>query len=145
VAPSLAPVRTARAEGAVLKSSVPAAGGIPVRVADGSLDVVLVHRARYGDWTFPKGKREPGESDEECAVREVGEETGLRCALEHELPATTYMAGGRPKRVRWWRMRVLSGEPAPRPPEIDEVRWVSLEEAESLLTYERDRTLLRHL
>ncbi len=80
---------------------VRAAGGVPVRVADGVVEVLLVHRPRYGDWTFPKGKCEEGESDETCAIREVEEEAGLRCVLEEELPATEYLDDkGRPKRVR---------------------------------------------
>src|SRR3989442_274166 len=85
---------------------VRAAGGVVLR--DGR--VLLVHRPRYGDWTFPKGKALPGESDEDCALREVEEETGLRCELGEELPATAYVDGmGRPKRVRWWRMRPVGG------------------------------------
>jgi len=83
---------------------VRAAGGVVIR--DGA--VVLVHRPKYDDWTFPKGKAEEGESDEDCALREVHEETGLRCALAEELGATEYVDGsGRPKRVRWWRMEPL--------------------------------------
>ena len=61
--------------------TVRAAGGVPVRETPVGVEVLLVHRPRYGDWTFPKGKRERGETDEECAVREVREETGLVCAL----------------------------------------------------------------
>ena len=68
-----------------------ASGGVPVRDGAHGLEVLVVHRPLYGDWTFPKGKREPGETDEECAIREVEEETGLRCALEHELPSTSYV------------------------------------------------------
>ncbi|MDH4178199.1 MAG: NUDIX hydrolase [Thermoleophilia bacterium] len=125
---------------------VPAAGGVPVRDGAAGVEVLVVHRARYADWTFPKGKRHRSESDEECALREVAEETGLVCALEHELPVTVYTdALGRPKRVRWWRMLVASGELAPRPGEIDDARWVSLEEAAALLTHERDVALLRRL
>ena len=71
-------------------SVVRAAGGVPVRTEPSGLEVLVVHRSAYGDWTFPKGKCEPGESDEACALREVEEETGLRCALEDELPSTAY-------------------------------------------------------
>ena len=129
-----------------MSEPVLAAGGIPVRAGVGGVEVLLVHRRRYGDWTFPKGKREPGEDDEQCALREVAEETGLTCALEEELPTTWYTDGhGRPKRVRWWRLRVVSGELEPPPPEIDEARWVSLDEAAALMTYERDLELLRRV
>jgi len=113
---------------------VRAAGGVVVR--DGLL--LLVHRPKYDDWTFPKGKAESGESDEECAVREVWEETGLDCQLLDELPATEYVdAKGRPKRVRWWHMRVVEGEFHPTS-EVDEVRWLPPADAAQLLSYGRD-------
>ena len=122
-------------------AAVRAAGGLVVR--DGK--VLLVHRPKYDDWTFPKGKAEPGESDEACALREVWEETGLRCELEDELPQTHYFdSKGRPKRVRWWRMRPVSGEFEPTD-EVDELRWLEPVAAPSLLTYERDRALLEAL
>jgi 8-oxo-dGTP diphosphatase len=118
---------------------VRAAGGIVLRNGD----VLLVHRPRYDDWTFPKGKAEEDEPDDECALREVHEETGLRCALEDELPSTHYVdARGRPKRVRWWRMRVVADDGFTPNGEVDEVRWLDPAAAADLLTYERDRALL---
>jgi len=115
---------------------VRAAGGVIVR--DGS--VLVVHRPKYDDWTFPKGKALPDESDEDCAVREVHEETGLRCLLEDELTTTHYVdAKGRPKRVRWWRMRAL-GDDGFRPnDEVDELRWLEPGDAADVLSYPRDR------
>ena len=119
---------------------VRAAGGVVAR-HDVS-EVLVVHRDRYDDWSFPKGKRERGESDEDCALREVEEETGLRCALGSELPSTSYTDGhGRPKRVRYWLMEPVAGELAYRH-EVDAARWVSLDEARGLLTYQRDVALL---
>jgi 8-oxo-dGTP diphosphatase len=119
-----------------------AAGGVVVRERDGGLDVLVVHRPRYGDWTFPKGKAEPGESDESCALREVEEETGLRCELGRELPSTEYLdAHGRSKRVRYWTMRPLD-ERLVLLHEVDEARWVSPEQARELLSYARDVQLL---
>jgi len=116
-----------------------AAGGVVVR--SGS-QVLLVHRPKYGDWTFPKGKAEPDESAEDCALREVEEETGFRCQLEAELPSTRYRdSRGRRKIVRWWRMSVAGGEFEPNR-EVDEIRWLSPEEAAGLLSYERDVALL---
>jgi 8-oxo-dGTP diphosphatase len=124
----------AAGEGSVVR----AAGGIVVR--DGRL--LLVHRPKYDDWTFPKGKAEPGETDEECAVREVEEETGLRCELGAELPSTYYTdSRGRPKQVRWWRMEPVAGAFTPTD-EVDEIRWLTREVAAELLSYDRDQALL---
>jgi len=102
-----------------------------------------VHRPRYDDWTFPKGKAEGEERDEDCALREVEEETGLVCRLGSELPSTSYEDGrGRPKLVRWWAMEPVGGALAAAT-EADEACWVTLAEAPALLTYERDRELAR--
>jgi 8-oxo-dGTP diphosphatase len=118
-----------------------AAGGVVVR--DGK--VLLVHRPRYDDWTFPKGKLDPGESFEEAALREVQEETGLRCTLDRELPATRYDVGGLPKLVRYWLMKPEAEAPFVPNDETDELRWVTPGEAFALLSYERDRDMLRAL
>ena len=116
-----------------------AAGGV-VHCAG---QVLLVHRPRYDDWTFPKGKVEDGESDEECALREVYEETGLRCELEEELDATEYSgADGRPKRVRWWSMRMVADDGFTPNDEVDELRWLEPAAAARLLSYPRDLALL---
>ncbi|HET9243675.1 MAG TPA: NUDIX hydrolase [Gaiella sp.] len=128
-----------------MRATVRAAGGVPCRDRAEGLEVLVVHRPAYDDWTFPKGKCEPDETDEACAVREVEEETGLVCALEEELPSTSYVDGmGRPKQVRYWRLRVVGGEPRFEH-EVDEARWVSIEEAETLLTYPRDLEVLSAL
>ena len=115
-----------------------AAGGVILR--DGR--VVVVHRPKYDDWSLPKGKAEPGESDEDCALREIEEETGLRCELGAELSTTHHRdAKGRPKRVRWWLMWPLDGE-FEATGEVDELRWLTPEEATALLSYPRDVALL---
>jgi 8-oxo-dGTP diphosphatase len=118
---------------------IDAAGGVVVR--DGR--VLLVHRPRYDDWTFPKGKLDPGESFEEAAVREVEEETGLRCSLGEELPSTRYDVGGRPKLVRYWLMTPESEAAFEENDETDDLRWLTPDEAKRSLTYARDRELLR--
>jgi len=105
----------------------------------------VVHRPAYDDWTFPKGKVDPGESDEEAALREVTEETGVHCRLDRPLGATSYIdRKGRPKIVHYWLMRAGAGRFAPGA-EVDEIRWLPFDEALDLLSYERDRTLLRSL
>lgn len=122
---------------------VRAAGGVVWRVGERThLEVLIVHRPKYDDWSFPKGKLDPGEGDEQCAVREVEEETGLRCVLGHELAGTSYIdRKGRPKVVRYWEMTVSGGEFAPND-EVDVVQWLTVDEADRLLSYDRDRALL---
>jgi 8-oxo-dGTP pyrophosphatase MutT (NUDIX family) len=127
-----------------VSETVRAAGGLVTRPGpDGDPEVLLVHRPRYDDWTFPKGKALPGESDEDCALREVEEETGLRCELEEELPSTRYRdLRGRPKIVRYWTMRAVAEQPEAESREVDEVAWLPLEEAAHRLSYDRDRHVL---
>ena len=122
---------------------IEAAGGVVWRVVDGVVEVCLVHRPKYDDWTFPKGKLDPGESHEQAAVREVEEETGLRGVLGRELVATDYLDNkGRPKRVRYWEMTVAGGSFAPNA-EVDELVWLAVDRAEGRLTYGHDRDVLR--
>jgi 8-oxo-dGTP diphosphatase len=120
-----------------------AAGGIVVRDENGVREVVVVHRPAYDDWTLPKGKARKGESDEDCAVREVEEETGLRCERGRELANSSYRdSRDRDKVVRYWLMRPTGGTLGAAG-EVDEARWVRWEEAGDLLIYERDRAVLR--
>jgi len=125
---------------------VRAAGGVVLRRSrSGTLETVLVHRPAYDDWTFPKGKLLRGETDEEAAVREVEEETGLRCQLGREVGTTSYRdPQGRQKTARYWEMAPIQGELAATN-EVDEARWVPLEDAADMLTHARDRELLERL
>ena len=124
---------------------VRAAGGVVLRAREGATEVVLVHRPKYDDWTLPKGKANRGESDEDCALREVEEETGLRCELEDDPVEVSYHDSlGRPKVVRYWRMRP-DGDALRPSGEIDEARWFPLADAEALLTYRHDHEVLRAL
>lgn len=122
---------------------VPAAGGVVWRAGvDGRPEILLIHRPRYDDWSFPKGKRDKGETDEECALREVEEETGYRVSLGHELPTTEYPdKRGRRKRVRYWEMTTPRGVFNVND-EVDAIRWLTGREARQVLTYERDRRVL---
>lgn len=134
------------AQGVAALNAVRAAGGVVWRRRTGpGYDVLLVHRPRYDDWTLPKGKAENGESDEECARREVEEETGLRCSLGPELESTDYIdRHDRPKHVRYWAMKPQGGQFVPTK-EVDEVRWVPLDVAVRLLSYGRDAEVLSGL
>ncbi len=124
---------------------VAAAGGVVLRAGAGGGQVAVVHRPKYDDWSLPKGKLDPGEGWEEAALREVEEETGMRCELGPELAPARYRdRKGRDKLVRWWLMRPVDGEFSAND-EIDELRWLDPGEAITLLDYDHDRELVRGL
>jgi 8-oxo-dGTP diphosphatase len=122
-----------------------AAGGVVLR-GDGTVrSVALVHRPRYDDWSFPKGKLDLDEDEATAALREVEEETGLRCRLGRSVGAVTYRdRRGRPKVVRYFEMDADGGTFASSH-EVDELRWVPVEEAARTLSYTHDRNLLRRV
>jgi 8-oxo-dGTP diphosphatase len=132
---------------------VRAAGGVVVLDLGGQSLVLVTHRPHYDDWSIPKGKRDEGETDEQCAQREVLEETGLHTVMHEELPQAHYTDHkGRPKTVRYWRLSLdpahhsLQAVPEFEPnDEVDEVRWLAPREAVSLLQYEHDQDLVCHL
>jgi 8-oxo-dGTP pyrophosphatase MutT (NUDIX family) len=133
--------------------TVRAAGGIVYRRApDGEPKVLLVHRPRYDDWSLPKGKADPGERDEDTALREVEDETGLRCLLGDRAGETRYRdSKGRNKIVQYWLMEPESMVDAidrnafvPNA-EVDEVRWCTVTEAIQRLSYAHDRELLQRV
>ena len=138
--------RGTQARGAIVADedvTVRAAGGVVWRAGESGMpEVLVVHRPKYHDWTFPKGKQEPGETDEETALREVEEETGFTCHLGPELPGTSYIdRKGRPKTVRYFVMTVAGGAFVPGD-EVDEVRWLRPAAARALLSYDRDVVVL---
>jgi 8-oxo-dGTP pyrophosphatase MutT (NUDIX family) len=118
---------------------IEAAGGVVWRTTRRHQpEVLIIHRPHRQDWSLPKGKRRRHETALECALREVREETGLRCTAEDELPAARYTdRKGRTRRVRYWAMQALRGEFRPND-EVDEVRWTPLGRVGDLLTYEHD-------
>jgi 8-oxo-dGTP pyrophosphatase MutT (NUDIX family) len=122
-----------------VNDTVRAAGGV---ICDDQGRVALVYRPKYEDWTFPKGKLEPGESEEEAALREVREETGLDVELGRELGYVEYTdPHGRPKTVHYWEMGVNGGEFTPNR-EVSDLRWLPFDEAPEQLSYDRDREIL---
>ncbi len=123
---------------------VEAAGGVVLRDAPTGPQVLVVHRRRHGDWSLPKGKLDPGEAHAEAAAREVAEETAVEARVGAQLRQTIYPVPDGVKRVRWYLMSPVSGDPAARPAdgEVDEARWIPVDETAALLTYPTDGELL---
>ena len=122
---------------------VEAAGGVVWRLVDGAVEVLLIHRPLQDDWSVPKGKLDPGEDHLTAALREVEEETGLRCRTLEELPETRYVdRHGRPKRVRYWSMQVESDEGFAPNDEVDDLGWLRRDVARRKLSYAPDREVL---
>jgi 8-oxo-dGTP pyrophosphatase MutT (NUDIX family) len=108
-------------------------------------EIALIYRPKYDDWTLPKGKLEPGETEEQAAVREVEEETGYTGELGDELGTVSYTdRHGRPKTVHYWRMNVTGGEFQPNR-EVSELRWLPRDQAAGQLSFDRDREILARL
>ncbi|MFE1247183.1 NUDIX hydrolase [Streptomyces sp. NPDC058735] len=121
-------------------TTVQAAGCILWRrsAGTGELELCLVHRPKYDDWSWPKGKLKRGEDARDGALREVAEETGCRAVPGAELPTVRYTANGRPKRVRYWAAEALSCAFTPTS-EVDRVLWLPPAEARAHLTQAHDR------
>jgi 8-oxo-dGTP diphosphatase len=120
-----------------------AAGVVLWRKAPDGPRIALVHRPKYDDWSFPKGKLDKGEHVLSAALREAEEETGIAVRLGRRLPTTTYTKDGRPKRVDYWSASPVGGDAGFTPnDEVDRLEWLPVEEAARLLTYERDVDLL---
>jgi 8-oxo-dGTP pyrophosphatase MutT (NUDIX family)/phosphohistidine phosphatase SixA len=118
-----------------------AAGCVVWRTAGDAVEVALVHRPRYDDWSLPKGKLDPGESPRFAAWREVHEETGASVALGRFLTRTRYRVRGDRKVVDYFAARYVSGSFAASD-EVDQLRWLPLPEASWLLSYDHDREVL---
>jgi 8-oxo-(d)GTP phosphatase len=123
---------------------VRSAGGVVWRGDGDRLEVMVVHRDRYGDWSLPKGKLDPQEAPLHAAVREVQEETGVTGIPQLRLPTVHYLTGtpGESKTVDFWAMRVAADEGRETDHEITEARWVPIGQAPGLLTYAHDRGVL---
>ncbi len=119
---------------------VRAAGCVLWRRGD-PIEVALVHRPKYDDWSLPKGKLKRGEDPLRGAVREVLEETGMRCVPGVRLMVSRYLAAGRPKEVHYWAAEATGGSFEPNK-EVDRMVWLAPAEARERLTHDRDRPLV---
>lgn len=123
-------------------SRIEAGGGVVVDISKSKTRYLLIHRPRYDDWTFPKGKLDRGEKHRDAALREVKEETGLVCEVLAKLSPVNYQTpNGNPKRVKYWLMSPVSGKFS-RNDEVDAVTWVKRSQAMSLLTHMHDQAVL---
>ncbi|MDT4932923.1 MAG: 8-oxo-(d)GTP phosphatase [Pseudonocardiales bacterium] len=118
-----------------------AAGGVVWRGHHGDIEVAVIHRPRYDDWTLPKGKLEPGEPELVAAVREVGEEIGARVAVSRRVRRVSYGVGPLRKSVTYWAMQYRGGGFTPND-EVDGLAWLSPASARGWLTYDVDRSVL---
>ncbi|MFC0508457.1 NUDIX hydrolase [Micromonospora costi] len=123
-------------------TDIRAAGGVAWRPAAGAVEVCLVHRPRYGDWSLPKGKLEPDEHPLVAAVREVAEESDVRAVPQVRLPSARYRSEGRPKVVDYWSMRAVANGGFQPGTEVDEVRWLAVDDAIRLVSYPHDAEVL---
>ncbi|MFG2559167.1 NUDIX hydrolase [Streptomyces sp. NPDC048496] len=123
---------TVQAAGCVLWRRSPFTDGI---------ELALIHRPKWSDWSHPKGKLKPGEAFRDAAIREVREETGMTCDLGAALPTARYLVEGRPKEVRYWAAQATGGAFAPSR-EVDRMLWLPPPAARGRLTHERDRELV---
>lgn len=125
---------------------VKAAGGVVWRERGDDIQVMVVHRRRYDDWSLPKGKLDPGEKHKRAALREVLEETGVRCELGPKLTITGYDTPTGPKRVKWWAMQPVDpddpGTGPADPEEVADAVWLEFSEAWRRVTYGTDRQVL---
>ncbi|MET3770490.1 NUDIX domain-containing protein [Arthrobacter nitrophenolicus] len=125
--------------------AVTAAGALPWRVTNDRLEVLLIHRPRYDDWSWPKGKIDDGETIPECALREVREEIGLDAPLGRPLPAIHYRVASGLKVVFYWAVKANGTRLVPDGKEVDSVMWCAPEKAAKLLSNPTDVVPLEYL
>lgn len=125
--------------------TITAAGALPWRVRKDQLEVLLIHRPRYDDWSWPKGKIDAGETIPECAAREVAEEIGLTATFGIPLPPIHYHVSAGLKIVHYWAAEVNGSSLRPDGKEVDAIKWCSPEQATALLSNPSDVGPLQYL
>lgn len=127
------------------KNVIQAAGGVLWKKDGGQKKLAVVHRHKHNDWSLPKGKVDKGESWEETALREVLEETGYSAKIKQYAGSISYLLDGKPKVVLYWHMKIKSMLKVEMNGEVDEVRWVTIEEAEKILDYREELTIIKSM
>ena len=125
------------------RSVIQAAGGIIWKEEKQQKKLAVVHRHKHNDWSLPKGKLEPGESWKKAALREVLEETGCIGKIQKYAGSISYMLNRKPKVVLFWHMKIKGFASDKMNGEVDEVRWVSVDEALELIDYEDEKNLIQ--
>lgn len=115
-------------------AAIRAAGGVLWRVQDGALQIALVHRPRYDDWSLPKGKLEPGEDELTAAVREIDEETGSMVSVSRQLRSISYQVSGQDKTVAYWAAQHIGGAFKAND-EVDVLAWLAVDDARARLSH----------
>ena len=117
------------------KSVIQAAGGIIWKKEGNEKKLAVVHRHKHNDWSLPKGKVDPGESWKKAALREVLEETGCVGKIKKYAGSISYLLDGKPKVVLFWHMGIKTENPGKMNGEVDEVRWLTIDQAVEILDY----------
>jgi 8-oxo-dGTP pyrophosphatase MutT (NUDIX family) len=125
------------------KSVIQAAGGIIWKIEGNEKKLAVVHRHKHNDWSLPKGKVDPGESWKEAALREVLEETGCVGKIKKYAGSISYQLDGKPKVVLFWHMHIKSTKKEKMNGEVDEVRWLTVDQAVELLNYDDEINLIK--
>ena len=125
------------------KSVIQAAGGILWKKEGDQKKLAVVHRHKHNDWSLPKGKVDKNETWKKTALREVLEETGFEAKIKKYAGSISYLLNGKPKVVLYWHMKIKSEMKAEMNGEVDEVRWVTIEEAEQLLDYSDEIDIIK--
>ena len=124
------------------KPKIVSAGGVVLREHTNGLQVLLIHRERYDDWSLPKGKGEADGLLPETAIREIQEETGVTARLGLRLPSLRYKVGKHPKAVHYWRSSVLSQRPRRPDHEVSAVKWFPIDAALEKATHPDERAVI---
>lgn len=125
------------------KSVIQAAGGILWKKDGGQKKIAVVHRHKHNDWSLPKGKVDKGETWKKTALREVLEETGFEAKIKRYAGSISYLLDSKPKIVLFWHMKIKKEKKSKMNGEVDEVRWVTVEEAEELLDYPDEIAIIK--